>query len=415
MSAFKDIYVIAICLLAFALPLPQLYVNIAVAVFIVGSLIDFYRKRDFVSPLNSILILPIAFYVLHLIGLTYTDDLKAGFNNIQTKLSFLIFPLLLSKSTPINHVLKKVKFFFIAGCVAVCIYDIVTAIIQYRLTKNMDVFYYISFSKTMHVQYFTIYLNMAIIFLIDGIFNSDDFRFKNQKAFYLILIVFFILNITLLASRLATVVSYITVLLYFMLKIKASGKFLKYSLYGLLLILLIVFFDYFSLKNVNRFEQVERFLHENENYFDFTKKEYNSTTLRIPLWINAYQVIESNPLTGVGTGDSRAELDSVFLKNKFQYAYQNHFDPHNQYLQTGVILGLAGLTLLLTMFLVPLYYSIRYRHYQFICLLIIFMFNMLTESIFERQAGIMFFSFFYSLFSIQIIEEMKKQQLPATE
>ncbi|KXK45797.1 MAG: O-antigen polymerase [Bacteroidetes bacterium OLB10] len=145
------------------------------------------------------------------------------------------------------------------------------------------------------------------------------------------------------------------------------------------------------------------------------KKEYNSTTLRIPLWINAYQVIENNPFTGVGTGDSRAELDSVFLKNKFQYAYQNHFDPHNQYLQTGVILGLAGLTLLLTMFLVPLYYSIRYRHYQFICLLIIFMFNMLTESIFERQAGIMFFSFFYSLFSVQIIEEMKKQQLPATE
>lgn len=272
MSAFKNIYVIAICLLAFALPLPQPYINIAVAVFIAGSLIDFYRKRDFESPLNSILILPIAFYVLHLIGLTYTDDLKAGFNNVQTKLSFLIFPLLLSKSTPINNVLKKLKIFFIAGCAAVCIYDIVTAIMQYRLTKNMDVFYYISFSKTMHVQYFTIYLNMAIIFLIDGIFNSDDFRFKHQKSFYLILIVFFILNITLLASRLATVVSYITVLLYFMLKIKTSGKFLKYSLYGLLLILLIVFFDYFSLKNVNRFEQVERFLHENENYFDFTKR-----------------------------------------------------------------------------------------------------------------------------------------------
>lgn len=230
----------------------------------------------------------------------------------------------------------------------------------------------------------------------------------------IVLIAFFFLNIALLDSRLATVVSYITSLLFTFMKIKTSGNVLRYMLYALLWVAIIVSVDYFSMRT-NRFEQVGDLLANENNFYDFSKPEYSSTALRIPLWINAYQVIEDNPLLGVGTGDVRIALDSIYSKNKFKFALEKKLNPHNQYLQTGVALGLAGITSLFAMLLIPLYYSIRYRHFLFLSLLIIYIFNMLTESVLERQAGIIIFTLLYSMFSVELNSMMANDKLLATE
>ncbi len=395
------------------LPFNQPAANYALGLFSVIFVIVVLQNLKTCKFNLQLLLLPVLFFALHITGILYSSELKIAFNDIGTKSAFLILPLLFSSGIIPSAKFQNFKTAFIAGCLIVCLYNLSLSCYDYYRNGNSNVFYYILFSRTMHVQYLTIYLNIAILFLINGVF---EYRKKNKFGMILsiVLIAFFFLNIALLDSRLATVVSYITSLLFTFMKIKTSGNVLRYMLYALLWVAIIVSVDYFSMRT-NRFEQVGDLLANENNFYDFSKPEYSSTALRIPLWINAYQVIEDNPLLGVGTGDVRIALDSIYSKNKFKFALEKKLNPHNQYLQTGVALGLAGITSLFAMLLIPLYYSIRYRHFLFLSLLIIYIFNMLTESVLERQAGIIIFTLLYSMFSVELNSMMANDKLPATE
>ena len=51
---------------------------------------------------NSSLLLMILLYLIYLLGMLYTTNTKVGFETIETKLSFLIFPLVFSAHTPLK-------------------------------------------------------------------------------------------------------------------------------------------------------------------------------------------------------------------------------------------------------------------------------------------------------------------------
>ncbi|MBS1764567.1 MAG: O-antigen ligase family protein [Bacteroidetes bacterium] len=396
-------------LLPFNLKVANYALGVFAAVYILVILKNFKACRfNF-----QLLYLPIIFFALYFIGLFYSSEIKNAFSDLGTKSTFLILPLLFSSGILPTDKFRFFRLSFIAGCLLVCLYNLTLSGIDYSKSGNANVFYYTSFSRIMHVQYMTIYLNLAVLFLINEMFDNG----KNNRPVQIltvILIAFFFLNISLLDSRLATVVSYITSTLFTFLKIKTSGSILRFSIYAFLCILIIISVDYFSMRT-NRFEQVSDLLANETNFYDFSKPEYSSTALRIPLWINAYQVIEDNPFMGVGTGDVRIALDSIYKKNGFKFAMEKKLNPHNQYLQTGVALGIVGITSLFAMLLIPIYYSIRYRHFLFLSLLIIFIFNMLTESILERQAGILIFSLLYSMFSVELNNSMAIEKISAVK
>jgi O-antigen ligase len=388
--------------MGFLLPFDQPLINYGIAALVIIFILGLIFKTIQINFSNRFLVLPLAFLALHLMGLMYSSNLKQGWVEISAKSSFLIFPAILASSAVNPKLIRNFKISFVGGSLVICLINMVLAIQEYLKHGSVDSFFYVSFSKGMHVQYLTIYLNIAILFLIEYFFDhSSAIRFWH-KVIMIVIILFFFFNITFLASRLATVVSYITIVFYTLIRIICIKNYKPYLFLILFIAGFVISFDLFTLKHINRFTQVENFLNENENYFDFTKTEYNSTTLRIPLWINAYQVMEHHPLWGVGTGDVKESLDSIYLKNKFLYAHKNHFNPHNQYLQTGVAFGIIGLTLFLFLLLVPLYYAIRNKHYLFICLIVIFMMNMLTESVLERQAGIILFALLYSVFGYEL-------------
>ncbi|HMU77909.1 MAG: O-antigen ligase family protein [Bacteroidetes bacterium] len=390
-------------LTGFLLPFDQPWINYALGLLLLFFILQWLTGKYQIKIQNPLLWLPLSYFLLHCIGMIYTQSQYAGWIEISAKSSFLIFPLLFSSNAISREMIRTFKLFFVFGSGIICLYNLLLSFNQYLLHGNMNSFYYVAFSKGMHVQYLTIYLNLAILFILEILFNTSSQTNKIKKIFWVLLVLFFLINITLLASRLATVVSYVTILFYTVVRIISSPNYIRYSVLAALFAASVLIIDYFAFKKINRFEQVEIFLNEKTNFVDFSKTEYNSTTLRIPLWINAYEVIQRNPLFGVGTGDVKSSLDSMYLKNKFTYAHQNHFNPHNQYLQTGVAFGLTGISLLMLMMLIPLYYAIRNRHYIFIAFQCIFLLNMLTESILERQAGIILFCLFYAIFSSEYV------------
>ncbi len=408
--AYNKIYKLGFCAVALFLPFGQPAINYSVALLALLFLIpiNFSKKKTN----RTLLFLPLFFYMIHAIGLLYSNNISYGLLDMETKFSYLLFPLIFFLKPPPADFFRTIKLFFVTGCFVICLYNMTTSINEYFITKNIDSFYYIAFSKVMHVQYLTIYLNISILFILEILLTEPIS--KTARLLGLLLVVFLLVNVSLLSSRLATVVSYMTIILFIVLKAKGNQVLIKYWAYVLFTLALVIVTDYFVLSHSNRFDQVEILFNGNNDFYKFDKKEYNSATVRIPLWINAAQVIDDNKLLGVGTGDIKEELDSVYRKNKFAYAEASHFSPHNQILHTGIILGFVGITMLLSMLLIPLYYSIRYKSYLLMCFIIIFFFNMMTESILERQAGIILFSFFYVILIAELYKDIKKaEEVPA--
>ena len=81
------------------------------------------------------------------------------------------------------------------------------------------------------------------------------------------------------------------------------------------------------------------------------------------------------------------------------YAVNEKLNAHNMYFETLISVGILGLLLLLAYFVIPMILWIKSRKIDFVyfSFLIIISFNMLFESIFETQMGIIFFCFFNAL------------------
>ena len=80
-----------------------------------------------------------------------------------------------------------------------------------------------------------------------------------------------------------------------------------------------------------------------------------------------------------------------------KHCIQYELNAHNQFSDTIIAVGVVGLILLLLFFIFPVYLCIKNKTFDvvFVSLLITIAFNCMFESIFERQMGIMFFTFFF--------------------
>ena len=82
-----------------------------------------------------------------------------------------------------------------------------------------------------------------------------------------------------------------------------------------------------------------------------------------------------------------------------RYAIDNEINAHNMFFETIISVGVIGLLLLLAYFVIPLVLWIKTKHVDLLYFSFLFMmgFNMIFESVFEVQKGIIFFCFFNAL------------------
>jgi O-antigen ligase len=93
--------------------------------------------------------------------------------------------------------------------------------------------------------------------------------------------------------------------------------------------------------------------------------------------------------------------------NHYKTAFQRAYNFHNQYLQTFGEIGIFGFLLLCYLLGYPFILSIKNKDYLIISFLFIVGGSFLTESMFERQAGVAFFAIFYVL----LIERINQNKL----
>ncbi len=390
-------------LFSFCIPLNKKIIPFIIGTSLLFWLLHLDLKKETRNLMNNkYLLLFISLFLLYCFGIIYSTNLQYGIGDLILKLPLLIFPLIISK---FNHLpFDKLKTFFYAyifGCLIACIICIIHAAYDYSINNSLLAFFYGHLSIFHHPGYFAMYLNFAsFILLFFTVFKSNLLN-NNLKYISLSLVVFFNIFVIFLSSKtgigVAVLILLCTVLYHFLI----HKNLLRSSLILLSIGTLFYLFQYIISNPINhRFSETKEVIEHKAVAID--TKSTESTEARILVWEASIDILKSNFLFGVGTGDVKDVLLEKYKEKGMTGALEEKLNAHNQFLQTFIALGLPGLLLLMASFVVPFVLAFKSRNFIYMAFLLIVFLNFLTESMLETVSGVFFYAFFNSLLMISI-------------
>lgn len=379
---------------AFFLPIIS---QISLILWITSGFFILYRQESRSEIISQLRLKPLlflfpAFYLFHLAGLLWTCNFKYAGLDLGIKLPLAFVPLVVGGVRLSERWWKNIILFFVLGCVCASLIMLSQAFIRFFSGAHVSVFFYAELSSVlMHPTYASMFINIGVLFCLYFLI----FEMNPVKCIQLITCsLFLLIMVILLSSRTAQVTAFLTILAFsiFLLFKHKANLFFKYGVVVCFLIALIAFQG--SKIFNNRYEQVVQAVHEPakmETYFG-----YNGVTGRVEIWREILLEYQSYWFLGVGTGDVKDELLEIYRKYNFRYGLDKNLNAHNQYLQTWFALGIPGITLLLLALFLPIYRTIRCSDISLIFCLSVIILNALTESIIEREKGVLLIVFIIS-------------------
>jgi O-antigen ligase len=350
---------------------------------------------------NSILIIFIAYFLIHIVGLLYTSNMSQGLFELEKKLSFIIFPIAMSgrpqfTKAQFNTILAS----FAASCFLASLLCVATAFYKYLCYGTTKYFFYYDLVEILdiHPIYFAMYICFSCFILVYLYFQTSIFETVTSKLFLTAGLVYLIIFIFLTSAR-AEILTFSIILFSGVLVFFFRRKQLLLA-FGIIFIFSILFAGliFFNPTNVDRFKEA---INYNSEYS--IDKQWGGRALRLLKWDCSMEVIKQNPFFGVGTGDAQDELQKCYeIRNYGPLLYwpNTKYNAHNQYLQSGIDFGLIGFITIFLLVATPIYYSLKTKNYLFLSFITLFTFCCVTESMLEANKGIMFFTFFTSFFMI---------------
>lgn len=128
-------------------------------------------------------------------------------------------------------------------------------------------------------------------------------------------------------------------------------------------------------------------------------ENYNSINVRNGIYFCAANLIEKNLFFGVGIGDSQEELNNCYNDEIGAKIYTwTDYNTHNQFLFFFLSAGLIGLLFFILSIYIHLKEAVLAKSQTYLYFIIIIILISLSENLFSRSDGVMFFAFFSGLF-----------------
>lgn len=384
---------------AVTLPL-SIYVN---SIAIILLLFAWLCEGQFIFKIKllmqrPLIIIFIIFYLLFLLGMLYTSNIEFGKFNLEKKLSLIVLPLVIGTSISFNKKMQEnVLTVFVSSCFVTSLICFGKGLYYYFSTQSGFYLLHEPLSSVInfHPPYFGMYLSFGILIILEHLRKNLFILTRPQKKFLALIAFYFFCFIILLSAR--------THLAFLFLFFITAGTYFFYKQKKLLLWFVVFFclsgFGIFMMnKSVFLRERITKLFTTDLSVIDGGKE--NGLTIRLVKWKCSIEGIAESPLLGTGTGDAVDYLVKCYERKNFWGMYpQYRFNSHNQYLETALTLGMPGLIGFLLCIIAPFVSAWRKRQYLFLSFIALFCFCCLTESLLERQHGIVFFTFFISLFS----------------
>ena len=383
-NSYQDVIIILFILSTF-------FLQVLHGPIIILMLFGLFFKREDISNVKKRIsiynpsIWFVIYFLLHLFGLTYSVDQNLGWLDISMKLSMLVFPLFFLFTSKVS-LIRFMYWFSIIGTLSVVICLIIMAykmlFLNHNVLKSED-----EFSIFLHRSYQSMYWCIGAIWCLFQLLYFD----RKIMNFCLT----FLLSV-------GTIFTYSKVGILCLLFSICTALFLlvfRFRLYKLAFI--SSFFIILSLAGINHVTKklMARFKVMIDSVFTSSSDKSDSNNIRLTVWSLSIDLIIENPILGVGTGDIKHAIKNRSLILGYKEIAEKNFNSHNQFLNSGVALGIPALLILLGVFVSAFAFIFKFRESSFVFGLILFslFLFMLTESGFERQAGIVPFTFLICL------------------
>lgn len=337
-----------------------------IVLFLVWIASVFIQKPDFSYLVKSPFSFFAVFLFINLMGLFYTSNISTGLKYLERFLPFVLLPIILGSLTIYSQDLRRRVLFAFSFSVI-----LVSSLYLFIPVDTLDNI------LTINRTYLGIYLLFSLIILLVYTFLNNNTYSKYQRVSLSILVIYNIFLLVQTGSKMPLFLLCIVMAAFLILSIRKSTKKVVPFLFFLLGISVVILFVANSDFTSGR---IDRLL---DDKIDF---------IRYRNWKTNIELIQESPLVGYGTGDALMELQRKRETTWHEYIFE--YNSHNQYLETTVQLGLLGLVSFLLCLVVQFVYSIRTKDYVYSFMILIFAGSCMTESLLNRQKGIIFFSFF---------------------
>jgi len=371
--------------------------NGLLVVCVLISLFQYFLEKERTPiQLNGIIVLMVGYFMIEVIGIIYTksDNLKDGLALLERHLPFIFIPIVLSGKK--LNILKRdillgafVGGFFIASIYCVII-NINLSLIEGKIFHE----YYFSYERVsepigMQAVYFALYISLCILCILD-ILRRRYLAFGwIQVMLSIMLLVYFLFIIVSSGARTA-IVSLLVILVITFVFHGIKHRAYKYILVAGFVPVIFVFLILFNPVVSSRFEDLK--------YSKAEGTSYDSYFARINIWKPSIELIKDNIWFGVGTGDQEYELMKKFNEHGYAAGIEFKFNTHNQYMQTMLGHGFLGLLCLLAILVLQLCIAFKRSDLLYLSFVLLFSFAGLTESLLNRNKGVILFLVFSFLF-----------------
>jgi O-antigen ligase len=362
-----------------------------------------FATRRFNRPGWGLILLFSSLYLSVIIGSFYSANTDEAMFKLQQKSALTMFPLVFGTAVALtgvayHRILILFAWFTLAGCLFCLGYGLVHLIQTGSPARLYG--YQMVVLKDMSPFMLGLYCLLAVIYLLTA-FYRGAFEDKKRRRTYVALLLVLSLFLFVLGNR-NILFSWSIVVIFFFLRRLVKG-YMRYVLVGGVLALFVAAFV-FNPSLRRQVRDLADFSASNTIQLDQDRslgRDWGGKALREAIWRCSMDVVRTYWLTGVGSGDVQDSLQASYERRKFYFASRyNVYNAHNQFLQETLAYGIIGLLAFIACLLVPLllYYGDANKQ-LYVLFLLSFFIICLTESILEISKGIVFYSFFNSIFA----------------
>jgi O-antigen ligase len=396
LSILQKIEYILLFLLAFTIPIGWQVATKIVVLLIVVMVIRCVAEKGRGLPLNrhsnkKLYLFFATTYIMYAISMLYTSNVSDGWQNMEKKLSFIIFPLFFFVSDMTYLSSKRIKalfYAFLSGLLLFIVSNMLWAIYDF-IVLDAPIRRFLGWEITkinyIHHTYIAMYACFGIIYSFVELFDNH-LKSKGKIAFLLSTLVLSTLFVILVESRAGILCMFLLfACLFAWLFFVKKKRMITMCVGTALAVLLVIFFLLFP-SGLNRIIKTQQDLVDTEHKED----------IRITLLKAGLSVAKENCMFGVGVGDRCDVLIKYYEDNNLECGDLN---SHNQFVDTTISIGMLGLLLLLGYFVVPIVLFAINKRWDVVMLLFLFSiaFNAVFEAVFETQTGILYFNFIFCL------------------
>ena len=401
------VYLALFLVIFYAVPkMTGLLIVLGLGLTIVGAVVGQLRFQR-----NASFLLPVLLYVAYLIGILFTDhpDIARGY--AENKLSLVVFPLMLSFRPVFQLRIGPLLIGSSIGIVLTFIFGIISALSCYPDQGGITAcFTSVVISPLHHPTYLATFILLTVFGLWWARKKGEpmmDLRWI--IPFTLIAGIYFTLCLSLAAFLILFILIAILILNWIRKRMNKLAFWSLTLLSPVIIVLILIATPFFRQDVLLTVDTVSNYVKNPVGYVIDKPGDKTGNEVRLVMWTVTTLEVLDHPL-GVGTGnvdDHLSERLTQYGKLELAKMDDNHsirYNPHNQFLQTGLELGLAGM-LLLVLFI---FFSLKIAHREgntfFMLILYCLIINSIFESMLQRQSGIVFFLFWICLMTVYSVQ-----------